>query len=453
MTRAVTVVDLGFGDAGKGALVDGLVARHRAELVVRFNGGAQAGHTVVTPEGRSHTFSQLGAGSFRPGTQTLLARHVVVHPGALLFEARHLEEQGVASPLARLAIARRALLSTPWHQLLGRARELLRGAARHGSCGVGVGEARRAHLEDPSASLFAKDLTDPARLHRLLNQGREAARELARTELAALRDDEAGREVLRTLDDPEVNRRTVELFSHVARAVRLLDEEGVRRLVTFGEQLVLEGAQGVLLDEDFGFHPYTTWSRTTFAHADELLDEVGFEGARVRLGVLRTYGVRHGPGPFPSEDAQLAAALPEPHNAAGPWQGEFRVGWCDLVAARYAVAACGGIDGLWVSHADRVAQLWRPAACVAYVEPTGERLVDLPLLEPSDASDVHLEALTRLGVRVGRCQPILEDLSGFGRAEDFVAAMASRVGVPLAGVSWGPTRQEQRPVDERLGNP
>ncbi|PIY21026.1 MAG: adenylosuccinate synthetase, partial [Deltaproteobacteria bacterium CG_4_10_14_3_um_filter_60_8] len=107
--------------------------------------------------------------------------------------------------------------------------------------------------------------------------------------------------MLRTLDDPEVNRRTVELFSHVARAVRLLDEEGVRRLVTFGEQLVLEGAQGVLLDEDFGFHPYTTWSRTTFAHADELLDEVGFEGARVRLGVLRTYGVRHGPGPFPSE--------------------------------------------------------------------------------------------------------------------------------------------------------
>ena len=103
---ATVVVDLGFGDAGKGTIVDWLVRRDDAAIVVRWNGGAQAGHTVVLDDGRHHTFAQLGAGSFVPGVRSHLARPVVVHPTGLLVEARHLEARGVADPLDRLTTIR-----------------------------------------------------------------------------------------------------------------------------------------------------------------------------------------------------------------------------------------------------------------------------------------------------------------------------------------------------------
>ncbi|HMA92189.1 MAG TPA: adenylosuccinate synthetase, partial [Polyangiaceae bacterium] len=100
--RAFIVVDLGFGDAGKGLLTDALVRRHDIQLVMRFNGGAQAGHNVVTDSGRHHTFSQFGSGTFVPGVRTHLSRDVVVHPTALAVEAEVLTRQGVTDALERL---------------------------------------------------------------------------------------------------------------------------------------------------------------------------------------------------------------------------------------------------------------------------------------------------------------------------------------------------------------
>src|SRR5690606_29247276 len=113
---AFIVVDLGFGDAGKGTIVDYLCRRERATLVVRTNGGAQAGHNVVTADGRHHTFSQLGAGTFVPGVRTHLSRFVVVHPTALAIEAQRLEARGVLDPLARVTVAGDAYVTTPFHQ-------------------------------------------------------------------------------------------------------------------------------------------------------------------------------------------------------------------------------------------------------------------------------------------------------------------------------------------------
>ncbi|MDQ3037226.1 MAG: adenylosuccinate synthetase, partial [Myxococcota bacterium] len=123
------VADLGFGDSGKGTITDFLVRELGARTVVRWNGGAQAGHTVVTGDGRAHTFSQFGAGTFVPGVRTHLAEPVVVHPTALLVEARYLERSGVGDALARLTIAESARLITPFHQSANRARESARGAA------------------------------------------------------------------------------------------------------------------------------------------------------------------------------------------------------------------------------------------------------------------------------------------------------------------------------------
>ena len=138
--RVSIVVDLGFGDAGKGLVTDALVRRDGAGLVVRYNGGAQAGHNVVTREGQHHTFAQFGAGSFVPGVRTFLAHPFVLHPTALLVEGDLLRARGVGDIFERLRVSERARVITPFHQAMNRLRELARGEARHGSCGVGVGE-------------------------------------------------------------------------------------------------------------------------------------------------------------------------------------------------------------------------------------------------------------------------------------------------------------------------
>src|SRR5437763_7917023 len=118
--RAFVVVDLAFGDSGKGLLTDFLVRRTGARMVVRYNGGAQAGHNVVAPDGRHHTFAQFGAGTLVPGVRTFLSRFVAVHPTALLREEAALAGIGVADAFGRIAVSEAALVITPFHQAANR---------------------------------------------------------------------------------------------------------------------------------------------------------------------------------------------------------------------------------------------------------------------------------------------------------------------------------------------
>ncbi|HEX5243517.1 MAG TPA: adenylosuccinate synthetase, partial [Tepidisphaeraceae bacterium] len=131
---ALLVVDLGFGDSGKGTMVDYLVRRHEADLVVRFNGGPQAGHNVVLPDGRHHTFAQFGSGSFAPGVRTLLSRFMLIEPYAMLNEASHLQSLGDSDILSRTLIDERCLVITPPQQIANRIRERARGKEAHGTC-------------------------------------------------------------------------------------------------------------------------------------------------------------------------------------------------------------------------------------------------------------------------------------------------------------------------------
>lgn len=420
---AAVVVDLGFGDSGKGTLTDWLVRHYQADWVVRYNGGAQAGHTVVQDQ-RRHTFAQFGAGTFSPGVRTFLSQFMLIHPPGLLREAEVLATKGVPDALRRLRVDPQALLISPFHQASGRLRELLRGPHRHGSCGLGIGETMADALDHPEDALRAADITSPQSLRRKLSgqQNRQWSRFAAHR--SWLRAHPDGARELAVLESGQLAQQWIELCRTLSQSLEL---------GTFPQQahrLVFEGAQGVLLDEWRGFHPHTTWSTCTLDNALELLQD--WSEPILKLGVLRCYATRHGAGPFPSECAELQ--FDEPDNPQGAWQGAFRVGWPDSVLARYAHRCCGRLDGLALTHLDRLQGQWKLAT--AY-----RQCGDLPLGPPRDLN--HQQQLTQ---RLQRAQPLYQQLP----AGQLPEALAEQLNLPLLWQSYGPESSQKRQVNLSL---
>lgn len=434
--QAFIVTGLGFGDEGKGTTVDYLTRRHGAKVVVRHNGGAQAGHNVVTSEGEHHCFAQFGSGTFA-GARTYLSRYMVVHPGAMVVEARHLERVGVKDPLSRLEIDSGALVITPFHQSFNRLLELSRGDKRHGTCGVGVGATVSDAYDYPDEAIRMEDLIFPQSLRKKLDTIR--ARKLAEAEKligpkGSMSNDFLEEMAVLTYMDIEDYVRSLRTFR--AR-VQVVDESYLSDLLKTNETVIFEGAQGVLLDEWHGFHPHTTYSTTTHANALKLLSENGYGGSIMRLGILRTYLTRHGQGPFPTETNSWSRS--EPHNSPKGWQGGFRWGQFDAVLARYAIAACRGVDGIVLTHMD--CDHWNPSDF--WFKGT-EEIRTLPVNHESTPNGFQPQLIDHLkGV-----QPSYKP--GFDSTESDFLEVEDMLETPVVLGSRGPTADDKVSYDKRL---
>lgn len=197
-------------------------------------------------------------------------------------------------------------------------------------------------------------------------------------------------------------------FREFVETVNVVSDEEFNTLIRANDT-VFEGAQGVLLDQLYGFFPHCTRSKCTFENAETLLREAGFEGQTTRVGLLRGYGTRHGAGPLMTEDTNLRIA--PCHNQTNPWQGNFRSGWFDAVAARYALSAVGGVDLLAITNLDRMCGLPNIKVGVQYTNTnprfvSERRITPLPFDKP---------LLTERSHALNRVQPIYDD---FGPLED-----------------------------------
>ena len=445
---AIILAGLGYGDEGKGTWTDFLARTEPVHTVVRYNGGAQAGHNVVLPDGRHHTFAQFGSGTFVRGVNTHLSRFMLLNPLRMLKEDDELRALDVTDALARTSIDRRALVTTPFQVAANRLRELSRGDARHGSCGMGIGETMSDWLAYGDEMVVAGDLLDPATLRRKLQRVRDLKREQLRDLLAALPEAAPVVRERRILLDLDVIETCVRAYAHLAGLVRLVDDEYLGTLLDLDGTVVFEGAQGALLDEWRGFHPYTTWSTTTFKNALTLLDEQRYDGDVFKIGLLRAYMTRHGAGPFVAEDSRLRPVFTDPYNVTNDWQHGFRVGPFDAVAARYAVETAGRPDLLAISHLDQFADApaHRIAVAYRYRDRDSDQLI-VNLRTSPDPEDLDYQAsLTRL---VERCEPVYRSVAG--GADAFLEAVQAELGVPIGLTSYGPTFQDKAVVDVGVG--
>jgi adenylosuccinate synthase len=374
-TTCAVVVGAQWGDEGKGKLVD--VLAERADLVVRYQGGANAGHTVVTGD-TQFILRQIPSGILHRNVTCVVGNGVVLDPETLFAELDGLEARGIATG-GRLFVSDRAHLVLPYHKLLDAASEKSKAI---GTTGRGIGPAYAD--KTGRRGIRVGDLRDLSATRRLLVDRVERANSL----LAMMGVAERA-----SLDEH------VSLLERMApRLLSVATDTGllIYRALQAGKRVLLEGAQGALLDLDHGTYPYVTSSNTTAGGAS-VGAGIGPTAIHGVLGVVKAYTTRVGNGPLPS------AASPEDDERLRQLGGEFgavtgrprRCGWFDATVVRYAVRV-NGLTGLAVTKLDVLDTIDRIPVCVAY-ELDGERCEELP-------SEVE---------RLERVKPVFETLPGW----------------------------------------
>jgi len=425
---AITVI-LGaqWGDEGKGKITDLLAAE--AELVARFGGGDNAGHTVTVGTER-FALHLIPSGILYPRVICLLGGGMVVNPKKLLAEMDGLAARGVDVSPGRLKLSGRAHVIMPYHIALDGAAEAARGGSAIGTTKRGIGPA----YTDKAArtGIRAQELLHPTDV--LVERVREQA--------------EAKNILLeRVYGQPSLNVEHVveETLNHAKRLAPHLANvsEEIASALRSRKRILAEGAQGTLLDLDYGSYPFVTSSYPTIGGVMLGLG-VGPQHIQRVVGVVKAYQTRVGAGPMPTEltdelGDQMRGTGAQPWDEFGTTTGRpRRCGWLDLVSLRYAVRV-NGLTEMAITKLDILSRLETVQVCVAY-ELDGQRIEDFP-------TDFTILA---------RCQPIYETLDGWGtditqaqafgdlpsQARQYVTQLEELLGIPASCISVGPGREQ-----------
>jgi adenylosuccinate synthase len=420
----VVVVGAQWGDEGKGKIVD--IYTEHADVVVRAGGGANAGHTLVVGDERI-VVRLFPSGILRPATRCILAQGMVVDPQVLVGELDDLIRRGSGDISQRVSLSSRAHLVLPYHREMDALRE--RAAPAHQAIGTtkkGIGPT----LEDKMrrTGVLAGDLKNPTRLRERI----EGALFHWAPQLSAL-----GGSV------PNVDEILRELEPFRERLVPLLADTSslINEAVSSGKRVMLEGAQGTLLDVDHGTYPFVT-SSSPIAAGAVVGAGIGPRCVTRVVGILKAYTTRVGAGPFPTE---LLGAEGEHLRSVGVEFGSVtgrprRTGWFDLPAFRYA-SRINGLDGIALMKLDVLTGMPTVRVCVAYDTPHG-RTEELPIELLSENN--------------GQVRPVYRDFPGWTEtlgevrqldalpqnARQYVRFIEEQGGVPLYSLSVGASRRQ-----------
>lgn len=417
----VVVVGSQWGDEGKGKVVDWL--SERADVVVRFQGGHNAGHTLVI-DGKTYKLSLLPSGVVRPGKLSLIGNGVVIDPWELFKEIDGIQALGVKVTPESLRIAENATLILPIYRRIDQAAEASRGEGKIGTTGRGIGPA----YEDKVArrALRVCDLAYPAALktkvEAIVTHHNRVLKALGAEEMSAA-------EILKELD--AISAR---LLSHAEPVWRRLDL--LRRQ---GKRILFEGAQGAMLDVDHGTYPFVTSSNTMAAEAATGTG-FGLSGIGYVLGITKAYTTRVGSGPFPTElKNEIGEKIGERGREFGTVTGrKRRCGWFDAVMVKQAIIL-SGITGIVLTKLDVLDGLKELKVCIGYKH--GDTLYDY------FPASQHLQA---------EVEPVFETMEGWqdstygarswsqlpAQAVKYVKRIEELIGVPVAMLSTSPERED-----------
>ncbi|MDI3313472.1 MAG: adenylosuccinate synthase [Mycobacterium sp.] len=418
---AIVLIGAQWGDEGKGKATDLLGGR--VQWVVRYQGGNNAGHTVVLPTGENFALHLIPSGVLTPGVTNVIGNGVVVDPGVLLDELRGLADRGVDT--SRVLISADAHLLLPYHVAIDKVTERYLGTKRIGTTGRGIGPC----YQDKIARIGVRvaDVFDPP----LLAQKIEAALEFKNQVLVKIYN----RKALEPAQVVDALLGQAEVFKHRIADTRLLLNAALER----GETVLLEGSQGTLLDVDHGTYPYVTSSNPTAGGA-AVGSGIGPTRISTVLGVLKAYTTRVGSGPFPTElFDDNGEYLVKSGDEYGVTTGRRRrCGWFDAVVARYATRV-NGITDYFLTKLDVLSSLQTVPVCVGYTI-DGKRTYEMPMTQ----SDL------------ARAEPIYEELPGWwedisaarefddlpAKARDYVSRLEELAGAPVSCIGVGPGRDQ-----------
>jgi adenylosuccinate synthase len=420
---SVVIVGAQWGDEGKGKIVD--LYTESAELVVRYAGGPNAGHTLVVGDDKI-VVRLLPSGILREGTLSVLGQGMVVDPTVLIGEIDELKRRGHTAVEQRLVLSDRAHLILPYHVLIDTLRETTAPEGRAiGTTKKGIGPA----YEDKARrnGVRAGDLRDLPKLEERIQAAVDAWAPIIAALGGAL---------------PDVKALMADLAAAAARLVPILGDASsiVDQAIRSKKRVMLEGAQGTLLDIDHGTYPFVTSSSATAGGAATGTG-IGPNRIDTVIGITKSYTTRVGSGPFPTELSDADGThLREVGAEFGSVTGRpRRTGWLDLPALRYA-ARVNGFDGLALTKLDVLTGLSRIKVCVAYDTPAG-RVTDLPidLLDRPGALTPVYEEHPGWTERLEAAR-VLDDLPQAARS--YIRYIEEAAGVPLYLVSVGPRRTE-----------
>jgi adenylosuccinate synthase len=321
--KSSVVIGANWGDEGKGLMTDYLCRLHKADLVVRFNGGAQAGHTVVTPKGKRHIFSHVGSGYFA-GVPTYLSEYFILNPIIFKKECEDLK----ISDGYKIYISPACRVTTYWDMLANRCLEQMRGNKAHGSCGCGINETieRDRNFTDLSARTWAAESAEKMEIYLTeitkfwMNQLLDAKRMYDIEDLPDWTMDAFAR-------NEEINRQFIEDAYSMLSIVKIVNDSN-----NFWDNFnyaVFEGAQGLGLDQFYGNYPHVTRSNTGIRNVIELQRNGNYRGGTnfdidEIIYVSRTYETRHGNDPFFSVHGKMPEKVQDLTNVPNEWQGAMQ---------------------------------------------------------------------------------------------------------------------------------
>lgn len=412
------LLGLQWGDEGKGKVVDVLTPRY--DIIARFQGGPNAGHTLEF-EGKKYVLRSIPSGIFQDGKTNLIGNGVVLDPVLFREEAESLEKSGI--PLRSiLKISKKVHLIMPTHRLLDAANEKAKGSSKIGTTGKGIGPTYTDKISRNGLRLGDTLLSD-------FRERYAKARDRHIDMLAALGEKP---------DTAELESKWMDAIEYI-KTFDIVDSEFfINRALADGKSVLCEGAQGTLLDVDFGSYPFVTSSNTITAGACAGL---GVAPNRIGdvYGIFKAYCTRVGSGPFPTELFDETGRLIRDlgHEYGAVTGRERRCGWIDLVALRYVIMI-DGVTKLIMMKSDVLDGFDEIKACVAY-EIDGKRVEDFPYTV--DGVDVKPVYVTLPGWKTDMTG--MKSEQEFPKAfSDYVAFLEKELQTPIAVVSIGPDREQ-----------